>query len=79
MDADDYDRHHGRKICFDTWIDAWEATVDIYEAERDVLAVYWCRYCEYRHIGHPTQLKRRNLKGRLEKARRKRVARRAAR
>lgn len=73
------------KVQYDVWIDAFEWCVDVYEREGrtndSVLTVYHCEFCGFYHVGHAigTWRKRNVAKQRLEKARRKRVARRAER
>lgn len=82
-----YERSHLDKHPYETWVDAFETTVDIYEAEADrpqrqrVLTVYRCCYCPYWHIGHPrgSYASKALVARRLERARRKRLARRALR
>lgn len=79
------ERRCRNKIQYDVWIDAFEWCVDVYEREdranSSVLTVYHCDYCGFYHVGHAigTWRKRNVAKQRLEKARRKRVARRAER
>lgn len=70
-------RHHDTKIKYDAWIDAFEACVDIWERERDILVVYRCRTCSYWHVGYGGNHSHHARQ--LERARRKRVATRARR
>jgi hypothetical protein len=79
----DRDRRCGNKIQYDVWIDAFEVTVNHYEQDGSVLVPYLCRYCRFLHIGSQRKGENganwRTARARLEKAHRKRAARRERR